>query len=769
MPALASIPVSPDGARVRSPFLLFAASVLGCALIGASQGQAADQPAADPAHRWEGSSPSGNLQPTERRNVVLAPGSPIAIPMVVSSQADGGETTSTTLYVSNHSDSATTATFQFRGEDGAGLEMPVSTEPGGAMASAVEFKSSHEVALSANGTARVVIRHGTASKEGWAEVTTSPVAAVSVTAAAVRTTGAQQDFNEIPSTPSYRRAWLVVDRTGGDSTDLVLVNSGSDEALSFHLNYRSGATTCEASAEAPAMGRKTVSISTSLACSSGLLGTVEINATGSFTGIARVSLAGQSDTFIRSLTGLPSMSPEPLEAWTVTDGGVQFEHLSSADCIALDARMLVGVSYTVHRSVWQARADDGSEWADLTATETTGRICAYGPSEPGEYRGVAEVTIDGVPGLNSSSNTVAVTAPTTVAGGYPPIPSFVVSEESVQFGSLSGGACVSSPEPFQVDWVTYEIHSSKWQTRANATSAWTDVEGTAKTGEICAHDPETPGHYRAVAEISRNGVRGTYVSSNVLTEDPPPPEPTGPAAQPGAEECSDLVGCFIPLPAGSFRMGSDSADADADETPLTRVTISEGVQLAKYELTHAQWELIMGPAAAYVESDCEETCPMVAVAFLGITEIKIPVFLQLLNQRDTEFTYRLPTEAEWEYAARAGTTGDRYGNLDDIAWHSGNSDSEGTPRIQPVGQKQANAWGFYDMLGNVYEWVQDRYGTYPGGTVTDPTGPTSGSARVARGGSFLRGESDARAPNRQRYGAGQLAPHLGLRLARVRN
>ena len=304
-------------------------------------------------------------------------------PMVVSSQVDGGETTS------RHSTSPTTPTrpqprtFQFRGEDGAGIEMPVSTEPDGAMASAVEFKSSHEVALSANGTARVVIRQGTASKEGWAEVTTSPVAAVSVvTAAAVRTTGTQQDFNEIPSTPSYRRAWLVVDRTGSDSTDLVLVNTGSDEALSFHLNYRSGATTCEAAVEAPAMGRKTVSISTSLACSSGLLGTVEINATGSFTGIAKVSLAGQSDTFIPFPDGPPFHE-------SGTAGGLDGDRwrrpvrtLSSADCIALDARMLVGVSYTVHRSIWQARADDGSDWADLTATETAGRICAYDPSEP---------------------------------------------------------------------------------------------------------------------------------------------------------------------------------------------------------------------------------------------------------------------------------------------------------------------------------------------------------------------------------------------------
>ena len=96
------------------------------------------------------------------------------------------------------------------------------------------------------------------------------------------------------------------------------------------------------------------------------------------------------------------------------------------------------------------------------------------------------------------------------------------------------------------------------------------------------------------------------------------------------------------------------------------------------------------------------------------------------------WSWRLPTEAEWEYAARAGTTGPRHGELDVIAWHSGNSGGE----THPVKQKAANAWGLYDMMGNVYEWCSDLYGAYPSGSVTDPTGATSGSYRVNRGGSW---------------------------------
>lgn len=750
------------GIRPRTWRLALSTLFLGCSLIGPSVANAADSPSADSINRGGESWPADVLQPGGSRNVLLAPGSPIAIPTVTSSQAAGGDSESTTLYVSNHSDSDVTATFNFRGDDGADLQVPVATGPGNA-SSAVSLNSSHELVVGANDTGRVVIRAATPSRTGWAEVTASATAALSVTAETVRTVSSStQDFNEVPSTPAFRRAWLVVDSAGGYSTSLVLVNSGSDADESFHLKFQSGDSSCEHTMPVPAKGRSTVAISTSLACSASKVGTVEINAPVLFTGIAKVSRSGQSDTFIRSLTGLPDMDPVPLEAWTVTDGGVMFEHLSSTDCIDLDSRMLVGVSYTVRTSVWQARANEASEWSDLPETVQTAKICAHDPSEPGEYRGVAEITVDGVPGVHSSSTTVTIAAASTPAGGPASIPSFVVGEEAVQFGSLSG-ECVSSTDPIQVDWVTYQIHTSRWQRRDNATSGWSDVEGTAETGRICAFDPETAGEYRAVAEISRNGVRGTYASSNTLAGELPT-EPTTPTAQPGEEECSELVGCFIPLPAGTFRMGSNSSEAGDDETPLTNVTISGGVQIAKYELTHAQWELIMGPAAAYVESDCEETCPIVAVAFLGINDIKVPLFLDLLNQRDTSFTYRLPTEAEWEYAARAGTTGDRYGNVDDIAWHSGNSDN----KIHPIGQKSPNAWGFYDMLGNAYEWVQDFYGPYPGGTAADPTGPTSGSRRIVRGGSYLRGASDARAPNRQPYSAGQLAPHVGIRLARVR-
>ena len=139
-----------------------------------------------------------------------------------------------------------------------------------------------------------------------------------------------------------------------------------------------------------------------------------------------------------------------------------------------------------------------------------------------------------------------------------------------------------------------------------------------------------------------------------------------------------------------------------------------------------------GEQSVGVFKDCGANCPVEKVSWE-----EVQVFIGRLNARSGGGKYRLPTEAEWEYAARAGTTSDTYagditqpyGNdpvLNGIAWYNGNSGD----RTHPVGQKAPNGWGLHDMPGNVWEWVGDWYGDYPGGAVTDPAGPVSGSKRV---------------------------------------
>ena len=178
---------------------------------------------------------------------------------------------------------------------------------------------------------------------------------------------------------------------------------------------------------------------------------------------------------------------------------------------------------------------------------------------------------------------------------------------------------------------------------------------------------------------------------------------------------------FVWIPAGKFIMGSpaDEALREPDEVQHS-VTISTGYWMGKHEVTQREWVAVMGsnPSLAW---RCDLDCPVNQVSWEEAQD-----FIGKLNEREAGrgYVYRLPTEAEWEYAARAGTTGARHGPFDEIAWHSMNSGSA----PHPVGTKRPNGWDLHDVHGNVGEWTADWYGAYPSGPVTDPTGPHTARA-----------------------------------------
>ena len=225
---------------------------------------------------------------------------------------------------------------------------------------------------------------------------------------------------------------------------------------------------------------------------------------------------------------------------------------------------------------------------------------------------------------------------------------------------------------------------------------------------------------------------------------------------------------FVWVPPGEFRMGSTSRHADSDEKPVTRVRISRGFWMGKYEVTQAQWQAVMGSNPSRFKN-CGGNCPVERVSWNDVQE-----YISKLNARSGGRRYRLPTEAEWEYAARAGTTTDTYAGdmtkprgkdpvLNRIAWYRENSGR----KTHPAGRKGPNAFGLHDMLGNVWEWVGDWYGDYPGGTVTDPSGPRSGSIRVIRGGSWGGNAGVCRSAIRYGNSPGIRYLILGFRLLRT--
>ncbi|MFM7929249.1 MAG: formylglycine-generating enzyme family protein, partial [Pirellula sp.] len=183
------------------------------------------------------------------------------------------------------------------------------------------------------------------------------------------------------------------------------------------------------------------------------------------------------------------------------------------------------------------------------------------------------------------------------------------------------------------------------------------------------------------------------------------------------------------------------------------MTISKDYYLGVHEVTQAQYEKVMGANPSYFRGDIQgsrSNHPVEQVSWEDAVEF-CKKLSDLHEEKAAGRVYRLPTEAEWEYACRAGSKtaysfGESPKSLGDYAWFGSNSNNQ----THPVGEKKANAWGLYDMHGNVWEWCRDRYGDYPKGAVSDPTGPKKGSSRVSRGGSWYYEAAGCRSAYRRR-------------------
>jgi formylglycine-generating enzyme required for sulfatase activity len=267
------------------------------------------------------------------------------------------------------------------------------------------------------------------------------------------------------------------------------------------------------------------------------------------------------------------------------------------------------------------------------------------------------------------------------------------------------------------------------------------------------------------------------------------------------------------IPAGTFTMGSPDNEPGrkADESPQTTVTLTKGYWLGATEVTIGQWKAVTGQSLRdkvlqllndetlydfdgkqmkerdfmhfdkndpdKIMANEDDRLPMYFVSWNEAMDFckKLTELERAHGRLPAGYEYTLPTEAQWEYACRAGTAGPTYSDasLDDLAWYVKNSfigytgKGLGNPPAGPrdVGAKLANKWGMQDILGNIWEWCRDWYGPYPGGDVTDPTGPKDGSYRVNRGGSFGSGANDERSANRAKNPPNETSAYRGFRVA----
>lgn len=231
---------------------------------------------------------------------------------------------------------------------------------------------------------------------------------------------------------------------------------------------------------------------------------------------------------------------------------------------------------------------------------------------------------------------------------------------------------------------------------------------------------------------------------------------------------------FVLIPGGTFMMGSGKSPEEVvvryggkiefyrREHPQHQVTISQAFYLQTTPVTQAQWRKVMGGNPSRFNK-CDEDCPVENISWEETQD-----FIKKLNELEKTDLYRLPSEAEWEHACRAGSTesfcfGDHEDELEKYAWYEKNSEG----RTLPVGQLKPNAWGLYDMYGLVWEWCQDRYGSYSAEPLSDPPGPQSGAFRVMRGGSWYSIAGESRSASRFFFSPDTRFGNIGFRVAKT--
>ena len=288
---------------------------------------------------------------------------------------------------------------------------------------------------------------------------------------------------------------------------------------------------------------------------------------------------------------------------------------------------------------------------------------------------------------------------------------------------------------------------------ANANSFEATVSGNSLTVTATGLKAGTTYYYRMRLNMEDGKVESetkTFVTNN-------PNDPNNP----NTFTVNGVIFEMVYVEGGTFDMGATTeqgSDAESDEKPVHSVTL-DGYYIGKCEVTQELWEAVMGSNPSYFKGAQN---PVEKVSWNDCQD-----FIKKLNSL-TGMTFRLPTEAEWEYAARGGNQSRHYkysgsGNIGDVAWYNNNSGK----KTHAVGTKTANELGIYDMSGNVYEWCSDWYGYYSAGAQTNPQGPSSGFYRVLRGGSWSYDARNCRVSSRNGSDPNDSFINGGLRLVLV--